>query len=252
MSTTNEPAPLGDFVWHDILSHDPTSAAAFYADVMGWTPQTMHIADADVLLLVGPEGPVCGATPLPEMAVKAGIPPHWASNVQVEDVDAAVAAATKLGGQVTFPAADFPPVGRLAGIADPTGGSLHVYKPGKPASRSDVRLPGNFAWSELTTPRPRVAFEFYRSLFGWQKIREIGAGQHIVFGIGDRELGSIVENTEGPPAWLYYVRVPDITRARARAQDRGAKLLSEAPVAAGRALRLVDPQGAAFGLIADP
>jgi predicted enzyme related to lactoylglutathione lyase len=251
MMSAIKSAALGDFVWHDVLSHDPTSAAAFYCHLMGWTEQTMDVAGADHLLLVGPEGPVCGATPLPAIAAKAGIPPHWTSNVQVEDVDATVAAATRLGGKVVFPAADFPPIGRLAGIADPTGGSLHVYKPSKPAPQRDPRLPGNFAWSELTTPDPRAALDFYRAVFGWQKVRELAPGKRVVFGIGDRELGGIVENTGGPPAWLYYVRVPNIEGARVHAQTRGATVLSEAAVAAGRACHLVDPQGAAFGLIAD-
>lgn len=61
-------------------------------------------------------------------------------------------------------------------------------------------------------------------------------------------VGDIVENTGDPPAWLYYVRVSNLEAARARAEARGAKVLSEAPVPAGRALYLNDPQGAAFGL----
>jgi uncharacterized protein len=251
MSAISTPATPGDFVWHDVLGHDPKGTAAFYADVMGWTTQSMEVAGATHTLLVGPQGPVAGATPLPEMAVRAGIPPHWASNVLVADVDAAARAAETRGGRIVFPAADFPEIGRLAGVADPTGGSLHVYTPGRPAPRHDARLPGNFAWAALATADPAAAFEFYAALFGWQRTRTLADGAGLVFGNRDAgELGAIIRQAAAPPAWVYFTRIADLDAARARAEARGAKVIAEAPHAPGRALRLLDPQGAAFGLLA--
>jgi predicted enzyme related to lactoylglutathione lyase len=177
--------------------------------------------------------------------------------VLVADVDAAAAHAERLGGRVVIPPADHPPIGRVAGVADPQGGSLHIYKPSQPASRRDSRRPGAFAWSELVTNDHAAAFAFYRQLFGWQKAREVDspAGPYLVFGNGGEDLGGMYTapaSTGRRPAWLYYIRVADLDASLARAQSRGATLTSGPnPVPGGsQVATLTDPEGAAFALLA--
>jgi predicted enzyme related to lactoylglutathione lyase len=248
-------ARVGDFVWHDVLARDTEAAVAFYSDVVGWKAQPLAIAGASYTLLVGSEGPVCGAVPLATAPNSAGVPPHWTASVLVADVDGAADEAKRLGGRVVVPPADHPPIGRVAGIADPQGGSLHIYKPSQPAPQRDLHRPGAFGWSELATSDHGAAFDFYQRLFGWRKAREVDrpGGRYLVFANGDDDLGGMYTQPPGSgrtPAWLYYIRVADLDGSLARAQSRGAKLTSgpEAVPGGARVATLADPQGAAFAL----
>jgi hypothetical protein len=49
-----------------------------------------------------------------------GVPSHWTTYWEVDDVDASVAKVRTLGGSVIADAADSP-YGRIAAVADPTG-----------------------------------------------------------------------------------------------------------------------------------
>ena len=56
----------------------------------------------------------------------AGMPPTWGAYVTVDDVEATVAQAEKLGGKICIPPTDIPTVGRFAVIQDPQGAMLSV------------------------------------------------------------------------------------------------------------------------------
>ncbi|RYJ04940.1 MAG: hypothetical protein EON52_14155 [Actinomycetales bacterium] len=65
--------------------------------------------------------PVGGAMVLTD-DMGEGTPPHWNVYFNVTSTDETVATAVELGGTVVAPAFDVPTVGRLAVLADPTGG----------------------------------------------------------------------------------------------------------------------------------
>ncbi len=74
----------------------------------------------------------------------AEIPPHWMTYFTVDDVDAAAAKVTDLGGSISVPPQDIP-VGRFSVVNDPQGGVFTIYKPGAQLRRiSTIR--------ELRTP----------------------------------------------------------------------------------------------------
>jgi hypothetical protein len=115
--------------WHELATPDPERAAAFYAAVLGWRAEpAMTLADGSPYWyfragrrLVGgmmptPPGLPLGATP----------PAMWQLYVAVADVDAAVARALALGGELAWPAIDVPGGGRVAGLTDPTGALFAV------------------------------------------------------------------------------------------------------------------------------
>ncbi|HEY8091160.1 MAG TPA: VOC family protein, partial [Polyangiaceae bacterium] len=110
-------ATHGSFVWYDLLTGNPRDAVAFYTDVIGWASQPLGSA---YTMFTGSDGPLCGTTELPEPSRTMGAPPHWTSNVLVDDVDAAVAEARKLGGSVLGEPSSSD-AGRLAVLADPQG-----------------------------------------------------------------------------------------------------------------------------------
>jgi predicted enzyme related to lactoylglutathione lyase len=57
-----------------------------------------------------------------------GVPPHWGAYITVDDVDAAAAKATELGGRIIVPPTDIPKVGRFSTLQDPQGAVFSVIK----------------------------------------------------------------------------------------------------------------------------
>lgn len=110
--------------WHELLTSDVERAAAFYAATFGWEARPdMTLPDGSRYHLLYRAGQMVGGLMQapPDMPASA-----WQLYVTVDDVDAAVARAQALGGAVTWPAMDVPGVGRMAGLADPTGAMFAV------------------------------------------------------------------------------------------------------------------------------
>jgi predicted enzyme related to lactoylglutathione lyase len=55
------------------------------------------------------------------------VPPFWGVYVGVENIDAALEATPKLGGKIVMPIIEIP-VGRFAGILDPTGAMITLIQ----------------------------------------------------------------------------------------------------------------------------
>jgi predicted enzyme related to lactoylglutathione lyase len=236
------------------MTPDPKAAIAFYTDVVGWKTQAWE--GSDYTMWIASDGPLGGVSGMPERASKAGIPPHWTSNVLVADVDATVAKARKMDAKVLVEPSDIPKVGRFAVIADPQGASISVFAWTTPMPSHDGSKAGNFCWNELATTNHESAFQFYSALFGWQKSREFDMGPHgkyLIYGAGGVDLGGMFtkgKDTPKPPSWLYYVEVMGLDAAVGRAKAKGAKILNgpmEVPGGA-RIAQLADPQGVPFAL----
>ena len=57
----------------------------------------------------------------------AGVPGQWSIYFRVDDIDAALANVTELGGSVTQPAEETP-YGRLATVTDPLGATFKLVQ----------------------------------------------------------------------------------------------------------------------------
>ena len=57
-----------------------------------------------------------------------GSAPHWLPYVTVDDPDATLARAKKLGAKIPVEPTDIPNIGRFAVLQDPTGALLAVMK----------------------------------------------------------------------------------------------------------------------------
>jgi uncharacterized protein len=252
---TNTSANNGRFVWYEDLAKDPKAAVDFYTDVLGWKTQPFTEGGGDYVMWVGSQGPLGGVMKLPDDAARMGISPHWMAHVQVENVDATLSLAKKLGGKVHKEATDIPTVGRFAVIGDPQGAFISIFSPSSPMTLHDSSKAGEFCWNELLTTDSVAAFKFYSQLFGWKILREMDMGEmgaYRVFGIGDKQMGGVMTTPKGsaPPMWMYYTETSDIDAAVARAKKRGAKVMNgpmDVP-GGGRIAQLTDPQGAPFAL----
>ncbi len=203
------------------------------------------------------EVPLAGAMKLPDEAVAAGSPPHWLAYVGSADVDATVKQAKQLGAQVYVEPRDIPSVGRFAVLADPQGAIFAVFAPaGEHPDRASDPQPGEFSWHELATTNHEAAFDFYHKLFGWEKTDSMDMGEagiYQMYGHKGRTLGGIFNKTAdmpGPPAWLCYIKVPDVREAVERVKKMGGSILNGPMEVPGGDLiaQCMDPEGAAFAL----
>lgn len=114
----------GAFVWNELAAKDPNQASGFYTQ-LGFSDEKMEMGGMTYHVLSSDGKGRAGvlASPMPDA------PQAWMPYVQVKDVDATVAKATKLGGQVHVPPNDVPGVGRLAVFTDPQGGWIGVLAP---------------------------------------------------------------------------------------------------------------------------
>ncbi|MCW5634986.1 MAG: VOC family protein [Rubrivivax sp.] len=125
-------------------------------------------------------------------------------------------------------------------------------------SYEDVyKTTGAFSWTELMTPDPKAAVEFYGKLFGWTvEVMNMGQGDYHVVKAGGTSVGGIMatppEAKGSPPMWGAYVTVPDTDAAVEKCKALGGKLCAgpmDIPTV-GRFAVLQDPQGAFFNVIA--
>jgi predicted enzyme related to lactoylglutathione lyase len=114
---------------------------------------------------------------------------------------------------------------------------------------------GRIVWHELMTSDTAAAERFYSKVIGWSTA-PFGNG-YTTWQAGEVGAGGLMETTPEakamnvPPNWLTYVEVPDTDATIAQAQKLGGKLLVPAQTVptVGRFAVLMDPQGAAFGVL---
>ncbi len=117
----NEP---GTPIWNECMTPDIPAAVAFYTEILGMGSETSDMGEAGTYtVLTNAKGRQIGGAMNPPMEE---VPPHWNVYFNVEDVDATVAQAQELGGQVVAPAFDVTGVGRMAVLADPQGAMFNL------------------------------------------------------------------------------------------------------------------------------
>ncbi|UUI62974.1 MULTISPECIES: VOC family protein [Aeromonas] len=117
------------FTWHELYVPDAEAGIRFYTEVLGWESQTMAMEGGNYPMLVVKGRPVAGVQTTRDNPDMAGVPPHWATYIAVDDVDARVAKVSQHGGSVVVPALNIPEVGRMALIADPQGAHIWLFTP---------------------------------------------------------------------------------------------------------------------------
>jgi uncharacterized protein len=115
--------------------------------------------------------------------------------------------------------------------------------------------PGTPSWTDLGSPDPDAAVDFYGALFGWQ-VGEAGdpeqtGGYRMAQLRGKAVAGMMPLMAEGqPPAWQTYVSVADVDATASAVSEAGGSVIA-APMdvmEAGRMAVFADPSGAVFGV----
>lgn len=116
---------------------------------------------------------------------------------------------------------------------------------------------GNPCWFELTTPNLDVAATFYRGLYDWKISKApMPNMEYWLAAVDEKNMVAGMMSSEHlppgvPPNWLVYTAVDSADETARLATELGAKVIvppSDIPNT-GRFAVLLDPQGAAFGIL---
>lgn len=245
----------GRFVWYELLTTDMPSAAAFYADVVGWAVKDASNPELAYTLLTAGNAPVVGLMKLPEEGVRMGATPRWLGYVAVDDMEATIAQIRPLGGAILVSPTDSN-IGRIAVVADPQGATFALvtgltYGQSQPGGTDE---PGRVGWHELLAEDQRRVFPFYGELLGWQKPPggTDPASVYELFSVAGQTIGGMLTKLPSVPqaCWLHYFNVDDVGVA-ARRVNAGRGRVLQGPIELPSdcwIVRCVDPQGALFTL----
>ncbi len=123
----DEAAVPGGWIWLQLLSRDAHRAATFYRSVGGYqiSRNTAENRSSDYIL--SSEG-IARATIRTIPSDKPAVQPTWLPFVRVLHLDKSVARAKQLGGKVLVSARPDLMNGKVAVIADPTGGAVGLLE----------------------------------------------------------------------------------------------------------------------------
>jgi predicted enzyme related to lactoylglutathione lyase len=237
----------GQFVWHELMTPDAGKAHAFYAKAIGWKSQPWE-EDASYVMFAAQRGPI-GAT----ASRVNGDAPHWLPYIGTGNIEKTVKQAQELGGTVVKDIDSISSGSRYAVLKDPFGATFGVYESAEDYGTISPPQPGEHSWHELMTGDFRAAFDFYSSLFGWQKMDEHDMGElgtYMIWGLDGRQLGGMFNAMNGapPPSWLSYVRVKDVHQTARKVKSAGGQVVNGPMEVPGGdwIVQAVDPQGAMF------
>jgi predicted enzyme related to lactoylglutathione lyase len=247
----------GQFVWYDLMTSEPAAAEEFYTKLVGWGTQPFEGGDMPYKMWTNQETPLGGVMEMPDEVSASGVPPHWMAYVAVEDVQATATRVTEAGGQILKGATEIPGSGAFAVLADPQGAAFAIYSSASEGEDAQSPSPlGRFSWNELATSDYKGALAFYSDLFGWepQDAMDMGeAGIYQIYSRGGEPLGGMFNKPDempGPPMWLYYISVQDVTTAVETVKELGGQVVNGPMEVPGGDMiaQCLDPQGALFAL----
>lgn len=240
----------GMFVWRELSTSDVDGALRFYEQLAGWTSKRVEMPNGAYFLLHKGERQVGG---LMALADGVDMPPYWMSYLSVPEVDLAVDAARRFGGEVVWGPLDVENIGRMATVVDPRGAAFSMMKAVNGDPVPAVPGPGDFCWEQLASPDLSNARTFYGEVVGWKAVAA-PAGDFETFGFGEGpgEQAATLVKTGGaqPPGWMTFIVVDALGAACERTVKLGGKVLSAHTVVPGIGAYAVvrDPQGAVLGL----
>jgi predicted enzyme related to lactoylglutathione lyase len=122
----DSPVMSGGWLWNELHTSEPTKALSFYEKVIGFCHRSMDIGPDEKYHILARDGVDRGGV---TGQLPGGAPPHWLPYVAVDDVDAIIARAKKLGARIPAGPEDIPGIGRFGVLEDPTGAALAIMKP---------------------------------------------------------------------------------------------------------------------------
>lgn len=119
---TERRPPAHTFCWSQLMTRELDTVVPFYTGLFGWEVSPM--GPGAVMFSRG-DKPVASARSLPADAPAAN---HWLPYVAVDDCDASVEEAKRLGANIFHEPTTMPGMGRFAVLSDPARGVFALWK----------------------------------------------------------------------------------------------------------------------------
>lgn len=242
-----DPSVRGRFVWHELMTPDSSAAHAFYSKAIGWKSQPWE-EDPAYVMFAAPRGPV-GAT----VATTDGSQPRWLPYIGTGDIAETVDLAKEKGAGLVKHITSMSSGSKYAVLQDPHGATFGVYESARDYGEISAPKPGEHSWHELMSEDYAGAFDFYSSLFGWEKIDELNMGEmgvYLIYGFDGQPFGGMMNAVPGgsPSSWMSYVHVKDVNQTAKKVKSAGGKIANGPMEVPGGdwIVQLIDPQGAMF------
>ena len=236
----------GTFLGSDLLTEKAVTAAAFYGELFGWDVQKVR----EDSYAIHHQGRLIASVSKIDSADPGVNESFWLVGIAVADLDKAVNAASRLGGEVREPVRAVEGYGRFAVIADPQGAPVMLIEPGsKPIGGTTG--PGSWVWAELWTDDVDAAADFYAKVIGYGQSKVERNGENYrVFKFGEEIRAGLVkiptelENLE--PGWAPYIGVESLANTMVRVRELGGRVIfaSEDNPVRGAVALIADPAGA--------
>lgn len=246
----------GQFSWVDLMAQDIAGAKEFYGTLFGWTPVDQDTQGGPPYVIFQRDGrDVAGMGQMTDEMQSQGLPAAWNSYINVDDLENVLGRVEELGGRVYMPAMQVLDAGWLAGIQDPTGGSVFLWQKNRHFGAAQVDAPGSFCWNELATHDVEQARKFYEQLLGWVFEEDVQSSStyYVVYNRGAMNGGLLqmtAEQSEIPPHWTVYFAVEDADATAAQVRKLGGQVHCEPyDLPVGRMAVVGDAQGAVFHVI---
>jgi uncharacterized protein len=244
----------GSFCWAELATTDLAGAKSFYAEVFDLAAEETEIPGGVYVRFQRDGKDVAGLAEQQPQEREQGIPPHWNTYINVDDVDRMAKEAEALGATIVAPAFDVLESGRMAVVTDPTGAPISFWQAKDHIGAQVYAEDGTIGWFELMTHDQTRAVEFYSALFGYG-VEEFpsASGPYMVLKHKGENAAGIMTAPEPsvPPSWTPYFQVGDADATFEKATRRGASVMMPVTVAegVGRFSWITDPQGAVIAFI---
>lgn len=248
--------PTGGVVWSEYAATDVAAARRFYTELFGWESRSKQFgSEGEYVTFFVRSGSrthdVAGLLALADLD-GAGSRGCWMPVMKVHSVDGVTAKSCELGASMLAPPTGFAGLDRHSILAGPSGIRYALFdaRDGRVA-----RGPGCVRWSELRATDPAGTALFAWQAFGWQveSIRDNDWSLRVTFRHGGHSILSMCKASKGEISrCLPCIEVPDLDAAAARAAALGATVVErrEDDPIHGRCVRVVDPLGEPFMLVA--
>lgn len=249
---------IGTFCWPECGTKDAAGTKKFYSELFGWTWEDIPMGDMGTYHIAHLRGSqVAAMYQLTDEMSAQGIPPHWASYVNVANVDESAKQVESLGGKVMMGPMDVMEHGRMAFVQDPIGAAFALWQAKTHCGVGMMSEPGSLGWTQLNATDPERAKPFYTALLGWKFQDDANpmGGTYTTWLKSDGPAGGMMAmppGAEGAPShWLVYWAVADARAAHAKAASLGAVTFvppTDIP-GMGTFAVLQDPQQVVFALV---
>jgi predicted enzyme related to lactoylglutathione lyase len=242
----------GEFVWHDLITHDPVSCRAFYGALFGWTFEDGKGIDPNYTIIRHEGRLVGGIVPLRRPDADAPVA-QWLAYVVVPDVDKATETFRETGGRIFRGPLNARKDLRVAVVADSQGAPLGLASRGPVLEEENPPALHRWLWMEYVALDPAAALTFYGQVVGFDhEVYEVRNNFTYYLLTTSRPRAGLFRSPwdRETSAWLPYVRVADPAAMAAQAEKLGGTVaLRPRPEVRNGSLAIVlDPTGAPLAL----